>query len=63
MLKKVLLTERMLLLWLFNELVKLEQKLFIFNQLRYMMKNSVEDVKKDVTDWDNVVIVVVKWVG
>ena len=59
----MLLTDRMLLLGLLNELVKLEQNLFILNQLRYMTKNCVEDVKKDVSDRENVVIVVVKWVG
>ena len=37
------LTERMLLFWFLNELVKLEQNLSIFYQLRYMTKNSVED--------------------
>ena len=56
----MLLTERMLLLWLLNELVKLEQNLSIFNQSRYMTKNSVKVVKKDVNDRENVVIVVVK---
>ena len=63
MLKKVLLTERMLLLWFLNELAKLEQNLFMFNQLRYMTKNCLEDVKNDVGDRENVVIVVIKWVG
>ena len=56
----MLLTERMLLLWLLNELVKLEQNLSIFNQSRYMAKNSVEDVKNNVSDRENVVVVVVK---
>ena len=46
-----------------NELVKLEQNLFIFNQLWYMTKNCVKVVKKDVSDWENVDVVVVKWVG
>ena len=59
----MLLTERMLLFWLLNELVKLEQILSIFNQLRYMTKNSVEDVKNNVSGRENVVIVVVKLVG
>ena len=63
MLKKVLLTERMMLLWLLNELDKLEQNLSIFNQPRYMTKNYVKVVKKDVSDRENVVMVVVKWVG
>ena len=52
----MLLTERMLLLWLLNELVKLEQNLSIFYQSRYITKNCVEDVKKDVSDRENVVI-------
>ena len=59
----MLVTERMLMLWLLNELVKLEQNLSIFNQPRYMTKNCVKVVKKDVSDRENVVIVVVKWVG
>ena len=56
----MLLTGRMLLFWLLNELVKLEQNLSIFNQSRYMTKNCVKVVKKDVSDRENVVIVVVK---
>ena len=56
----MLLTERMLLLWLLNELVKLEQNLSVFNQCRYMTKNCVKVVKKDVSDRQNVVIMVVK---
>ena len=32
----------------------------MFNQLRYMTKNCVKVVKKDVTDRENVVVVVVK---
>ena len=56
----MLLTERMLLFWFLNELVKLEQNLSIFYQLRYMTKNSVEDVKNNVSGRENVVIVVVK---
>ena len=50
----------MLLFWFLNELVKLEQNLSIFYQLRYMTKNSVEDVKNNVSGRENVVIVVVK---
>ena len=53
----MLLTERMLLLWLLNEFVKLEQNLSIFSQPRYMKKNSVKVVKKDVNERENVVIV------
>ena len=53
-------TEKMLLWWLLNELVKLEHNLSIFNQLRYMAKNSVEDVKNNVSGRENVLIVVVK---
>ena len=56
----MLLTERMMLLWLLNELVKLEQNLSIFNQPRYMTKNSVKVVKKDVNDRANFIIVLVK---
>ena len=56
----MLLTDRMMLLWLLNELVKLEQNLSIFNQPRYMTKKSVKVVKKDVNDRENVFIVVVK---
>ena len=56
----MLVTEKMLLCWLLNELVKLEQILSIFNQLRYIMKNCVEDFKENVSDRENVVIVVVK---
>ena len=56
----MLLTGRMLLFWLLNELVKLEQNLSIFNQSQYMTKNWVKMVKKDVTDRGNVVIIVVK---
>ena len=59
----MLATETMLWKWLSNELVKLEQNLSIFKQLRYTSKNSVEDVKNNVGDRENVVIVVVKWVG
>ena len=53
-------TERMLLQCLLNELVKLEQNLSIFNQLRYMTENCVKVVKKDVNDRENVVTVLVK---
>ena len=56
----MLVTEKMLLKWLLNELVKLEQNLSIFNQLRYMTENCVKVVKKDVSDRGNVVIVLVK---
>ena len=56
----MLVIEKMLLLWLLNELVKLEQNLSIFYQLRYMTKNCLEDVKKDVSERENVVIMVVK---
>ena len=56
----MLVIEKMLLLWLLNELVKLEQNLSIFNQSRYMTKNCVKVVKKDVSDQENVIVVVVK---
>ena len=56
----MLVTEKMLLKCLLNELVKLEQNLSIFNQLRYMTENCVKVVKKDVRYRENVVIVLVK---
>ena len=58
----MLLTERMLLLWLLNELVKLEQNLSIFNQSSiYDEKQCGRLLKKMlVTDRENDVKVVVK---
>ena len=60
MLKTMLVIEKMLLLWLLNELVKLEQNWSIFNQSRYITKNCVKVLKKDVSDRENVVVVVIK---
>ena len=59
----MLVTEKMLLQCLLNELVKLEQNLSIFNQLRYMTENRVKVVKRDVCYRENVVTVLVKRVG
>ena len=56
----MLVTKRMLLLWLSNELVKLEKNWSIFNQSRYITKNFVKVLKKDVSDRENVVVVVIK---
>ena len=57
----MLLTGRMFLFWLLNELVKLEQILSIFNQSSiYDEKLGGKLLKTDVTDRGNVVIVVVK---